>query len=550
MKPLFSDKSSSNQINTIVINDKIITEDGEIAQNMNNYFADSVTNLDIQENRFLLKEISNICDPIDAIIKKYDIHPSILKIREKVHFSKFSLSEVSSHEIEKHLQFLDPKKSTTYNNIPSRYLKDNLDICGNIITKLVNDCIKDCDFPNRLKLADITPIHKCGETMCHKNYRPVSILPALSKIYERVMQNQINNFIAKYLSPFMCGYRKGYNPQHALLTLIEKWKRSLDRGAYSGVIFMDLSKAFETINHDLLIAKLNAYGFTKSALKLMKSYLSNRWQRTKINTSFSTWREVDCGVPQGSVLGPLLFNVYVNDLFWVGEQTESCGWADDISVHACDISLESLILRLEHDSLLVMEWFDSNCMKLNAEKCHLLLTGHKPQWKWAMVGKEKIWESKSEKLLGIIIDKDLKFNEHVRSLCLKAGRKVTALGRICRYISLNKRKTLFNAFIQSQFAYCPLVWIFHGRDTENKIRRLHERVLRIVYSDYDSTFEELLLKDDSVTFHIRNIQLLAIELYKSKNGLSPQIINALFEKKYINGKYLFGIVLKSCYICT
>ena len=187
---------------------------------------------------------------------------------------------------------------------------------------------------------------------------------------------------------------------------------------------------------------------TKSALKLMKSYLSNRWQRTKINTSFSTWREVDCGVPQGSVLGPLLFNVYINDLLiyfgWVNKQNH-----DDISVHACDISLESLILRLEHDPLLVMEWFDSNCMKLNAEKCHLLLTGHKPQWKWAMVGKEKIWESKSEKLLGIIIDKDLKFNEHVRRLCLKAGRKVTVLGRICRYISLNKRKTLFNALIQS-----------------------------------------------------------------------------------------------------
>ena len=177
-------------------------------------------------------------------------------------------------------------------------------------------------------------------------------------------------------------------------------------------------------------------------------------------------------------------------------------------------------------------------MKLNTDKCHLLLTGNKPQWKWAMVGKERIWESKSEKLLGIIIDKDLKFNQHLRSLCLKAGRKVTALRRICRYISLNQRKTLFKAFIQSQFAYCPLVWMFHGRDIENKINRLHERVLRIVYADHDSTFEELLLKDGSVTFHNRNIQLLATELYKSTNGLSPQIMNDLFEKKDTNGKYL------------
>lgn len=131
-----------------------------------------------------------------------------------------------------------------------------------------------------------------------------------------------------------------------------------------------------------------------------------------------------------------------------------------ISIHACDKSLESLILRLEHDSLLVIEWFDSNCMKLNTDKCHLL---YKPQWKWAKVGKERIWESQSEKLLGIIIDKNLRFDDYLRKVCLKAGRKVTALGRLCRYINLEKRKALFKAFIQSQFAYCPIVWMFHSR---------------------------------------------------------------------------------------
>ena len=295
---------------------------------------------------------------------------------------------------------------------------------------------------------------------------------------------------------------------------------------------MDLSKAFETLNHDLLIAKLSAYGFDKYAMKLMRSYLSNRWHRTRINSSFSSWQEIDCGVPQGSVLGPLLFNIYINDLFWVGEQTDSCGWADDISRHACDNSLESLILRLEHDSLLVIEWFEANCMKLNTDKCHLLLSGYKPEWKWAMVGKEKIWESQCEKLLGVIIDKNLNFNDYLREVCLKTGRKITALGRLCRYINLDKRKTLFKAFIQSQFAYCPLVWMFHSRGIENKINHLHERALRIVYRDENSTFEELLAKDGSVTIHHRNIQLLAMELFKCKNELSPQIMKVLFKEKH------------------
>ena len=100
--------------------------------------------------------------------------------------------------------------------VPPMYLKENFDICGDVITDLVNSCIKNCDFPSKLKLADITPVHKMGEMICQKNYRPVSILPALSKIYEKVMQGQMNSFIEKYLSPFMCCYRKGYNPQRQL----------------------------------------------------------------------------------------------------------------------------------------------------------------------------------------------------------------------------------------------------------------------------------------------------------------------------------------------
>ena len=404
--------------------------------------------------------------------------------------------------------------------------------------ELINKTIKDGEFPNGLKLADITPIHKCGEKVCQKNYRPVSILPVLSKIYERVMQQQISNYIENCLSHLICGYRKGYNPQHVILTLIEKWKKCLDSKGYSGVVLMDLSKAFETINHDLLIAKLNAYGFDKTALKLIKNYLTNRWQRTKINTSFSSWTAIECGVPQGSVLGPLLFNIYINDLFWVGAQTELCGWADDTSLHVCDMSLESVIRRLEHDSLLIIEWFDSNYMKMNADKCHLLISGHKIQWKWAMIGTERIWESQSEKLLGIIIDKNLNFKDHILSVCLKAGRKITALGRISKYLNLDKRKALFKAFIQSQFAYCPIVWMFHDRGVENKINRIHERALRIVYRDDDSTFKQLLKKDGSVTIHHRNVQLLAIELFKHKNGLSPPIMNDLFEDKDYSGPKL------------
>ena len=141
----------------------------------------------------------------------------------------------------------------------------------------------------------------------------MSVLPVLSKVFERLMQKQMNSFITDYLSDFLCGYRQGYNTQHALIKLTESWRQSLDSRGYSGAALMDLSKAFDTINHELPIAKLHTYGFRKESLDLILDYLSDRWQRTKISGNVSSWAELLQGVPQGSVLGPLLFNIYIND---------------------------------------------------------------------------------------------------------------------------------------------------------------------------------------------------------------------------------------------
>ena len=165
----------------------------------------------------------------------------------------------------------------------------------------------------KLKYANITPVRKKDENTKKSNYRPISVLPVVAKFIERILHKQISHYIDQHLSKFLCGNRKGYNAHQALIIMLEKWRTSLDDKGFSGAILMDLSKAFDTLNHELLIAKLHAYGFTKKALDLIYSYLQ-RWQRTKINTYFSTWTELLIEVPQGSVLGSLLFNVYINDL--------------------------------------------------------------------------------------------------------------------------------------------------------------------------------------------------------------------------------------------
>ena len=275
---------------------------------------------------------------------------------------------------------------------------------------------------------------------------------------------------------------------------------------------MDLSKAFDTINHKLLIAKLYAYGFSKDALKLINSYMSDRWQRTKIDKSFSSWSALLKGVPQGSVLGPILFNIYLNNLFYF-LHNDICNFADDTTLYVCDKNLNFVMQQLEQQSNIALKWFEDNDMKMNFGKCHLFVSGSEHENMWAKIGDEQIWEFRTVKLLGITIDSELKFDEYISNVCKKAQRKLTVLTRIKKYLDFNKLRLLFKTFFDSQFKCCPLTWMFHNRTTSNKLNKLHERALRLVYGDYGSTFQELLGKDNSFTVHHYNIQTLCIERF-------------------------------------
>ena len=186
--------------------------------------------------------------------------------------------------MEKEIQNIDLNKATTKNPIPPKLLE----MSCNTLHNLFNDCLTTGNFPANLKLADITLIFKKKVPLNKENYRPVSVLPSISTFFEKLMQKQINGYINNFLCPYFCGYRKVFSTQVALLSLTEKWKKVLDYEGLGGAVLIDLSKAFDVINHDLLIAKLHANGFDKSSLKLLFSDLKNRWQRRKIKQNFSS----------------------------------------------------------------------------------------------------------------------------------------------------------------------------------------------------------------------------------------------------------------------
>ena len=296
---------------------------------------------------------------------------------------------------------------------------------------------------------------------------------------------------------------------------------------------MDLSKAFDCLPHGLLIAKLNAYGLTEPACELMASYLSGRMQRVKVADARSEWKVLEKGVPQGSILGPLLFNIFLNDMFYFMNLCTLYNFADDNSIANTADSLENLLSNLKNDSKISIDWFKENGMEANPSKFQFLVSSRQSHGKIEIkiTDDVHIYSEPSVKVLGVYIDERFNFNEHVQKSCSKAARQLNALARISKYLNVGARKLIFNSFVLSNFSYCPLVWHFCGKINNSKIEKIQERALRIVLQDYTSDYDALLKKFGTITVHKYRINQILIETFKSFKNINPTYIQNLVHRK-------------------
>ena len=260
--------------------------------------------------------------------------------------SAFSFENTYTDVVTEIINNLNVVKRCQMNDIPTKVIKMNKDIFANFITDYFNYCIAYGEFPDQLKHADVIPVHKKNEKCSKTNYRLVSILTNVSKIYDKLLYNQLSKYFDNLLATNQCGFRKGFSSQYCLLVMLEKFKEAIDRGNQFGALLTDLSKAFDCIDHKLLIAKLYEYGVSSSALNIISSYLKHRTNRTKINDCFSARSNIGYSVPQDSIVDPLLFNINMIVLFYEYDKNNILNYGNDIP-YSCGADIPTNISELQ-----------------------------------------------------------------------------------------------------------------------------------------------------------------------------------------------------------
>ncbi len=395
------------------------------------------------------------------------------------------LKKTTVEEVEKYLMGIPDPKATGDDGIPIRFIKMTRLISAKIICHIINLTIATNTIPLDWKSANITPIFKEGDRGDPANYRPISVLPAISKILERIVHSQLYDHITTYnlLSEAQFGFRKYHSTSTCVLKLLDNVYRNIEQGKLTGVVFLDLKKAFDTVNHSILINKLRSFNVHQNSILWFDNYLKDRKQQVRIKDCRSDSHVVKCGVPQGSILGPLLFIIYINDLEQYLTDCNVNLYADDTALYTSANSHIELLLNLRLELTVVSEWLKANRLTLNIKKTKLVVFGSRqklsqtPQLKLAING-EQLEQVSQMKYLGVILDHTLTFDAHIDYVFSKSVKKLGILRKSRDYLDMDTSVMLYKSLVLPHFDYCDLVYCCTNAANLQKLQTLQNSACR------------------------------------------------------------------------
>lgn len=540
---------SSNIVNEVIINNEIITNKSTIAESFNNYFTNVVD---------VVLESSGI-NVNDAYM---ETSPQLDTNNDSINSIEY-FSPVTLNEIEKYIDNLKPSNSKGNDGLSCDTLKK---IKQHVLTPLqhiFNICLKNGQFPEQFKISTIIPIHKSGDTNKLDNYRPISLVSNLSKIFEKCIKFRVIEHLEKYkiLSKNQYGFRKDLSTEDAIYELTKKIYSSIDKKKKCLAIFLDLRKAFDTVNHNLLITKINQLGFKKDTLKLLSNYLKDRTQKTKIGNNYSSESKIKNGVPQGTVLGPILFLIYINDLCNFVIPGKIVSYADDTAIIVDGNHWKETFSKATDCISLISTWLKYNKLVLNYSKTFYLpfykTIKNKPKDNLKIrihntsCNREmcfmcnELTSVENIKYLGVSIDINLNWKSHINQITSKLRYLTYIFYRLKEVLNIEKLKMIYFSLVQSSIIYGIIGW-GGALDTFIKpLQIIQKHIIKVIFNK-NKTFSTNLLYKETKILNIRKLFILQTLKYVFKNKNNFEInenrmskrINNIFYTPQTNTKLL------------